>query len=370
MSDDASDETLQRLICAGRVPVTEAILSSPAPASACRPWDRVRGMLLGLAIGDALGNTSEGLLPSQRRERHGEIRDYLPNHHAGGRLVGLPSDDTQLAFWTLEQLIEDGELVPGNLARRFCSGRIFGLGSTVRAFLERFNEQGLPWDEAGVASAVNGALMRIAPILIPHLRQPGRRLWSDTVLATIITHTDAAAIAASVGFVALLWDALAMTRPPEPRWWLNGFLQIAEPLEPAGSTYRTRGGRYAGHDGRFVDFVSDRVSDAWKRGLDTLTACNEWYSGAYLLETMPSVLYILMRHGHDPEEAMVRAVNDTRDNDTVAAIVGAAVGALHGTQALPERWRHGLLGRIRENDDGRAGALIQLAKRFDPAQAS
>jgi ADP-ribosylglycohydrolase len=43
---------------------------------------------------------------------------------------------------------------------------------------------------------------------------------------------------------------------------------------------------------------------------------------------VPTVIYILMRHGHDPEEAIVRAVNDTKDNDTVAAIVGAAVGAL------------------------------------------
>ena len=37
------------------------------------------------------------------------------------------------------------------------------------------------------------------------------------------------------------------------------------------------------------------------------------------------------------EEAIVRAVNDTRDNDTIAAIVGAAVGALHGKSALPDR---------------------------------
>jgi ADP-ribosylglycohydrolase len=59
---------------------------------------RIRGMLLGLAIGDALGNTSEGMLPDERKTRCGEIRDYLPNRHADGRRVGLPSDDTQLAF--------------------------------------------------------------------------------------------------------------------------------------------------------------------------------------------------------------------------------------------------------------------------------
>ena len=54
-----------------------------------------------------------------------------------------------------------------------------------------------------------------------------------------------------------------------------------------------------------------------------------------VMETIPSVLYILARHGNDPEEAIVRAVNDTRDNDTVAAIVGAAVGAPRCAPAAP-----------------------------------
>ncbi|MGB5179646.1 MAG: ADP-ribosylglycohydrolase family protein, partial [Gammaproteobacteria bacterium] len=69
-----------------------------------------RGMMLGLAIGDSLGNTSEGMSPSARRAAHGEIRDYLPNWNIQVQGMeqqrrGLPSDDTQLAFWTLELLI-------------------------------------------------------------------------------------------------------------------------------------------------------------------------------------------------------------------------------------------------------------------------
>ena len=62
------------------------------------------------------------------------------------------------------------------------------------------------------------------------------------------------------------------------------------------------------------------MSDALAHRRESAAACDSWYSGAYLLETVPSVLYILERHGHDPEEAIVRAVNDTKDNDTVAAI--------------------------------------------------
>jgi ADP-ribosylglycohydrolase len=81
-----------------------------------------------------------------------------------------------------------------------------------------------------------------------------------------------------------------------------------------------------------------------------------------LLETVPSVIYILMRHGHDPEEAIVRAVNDTKDNDTVAAIVGAALGALHGKDGISKRWIENLCGRTTDRDDGRVFELIEMAR--------
>jgi len=339
---------------------------APTTLPAAFDFSRVRGMLLGLAIGDALGNTSEGMNPSQRRAAHGEIRDYLPNRHlreqgAGLQPLGLPSDDTQLAFWTLEHLLEYGELVPDKLAQTFASRSIFGIGRTVTGFLGNY-QQGQPWYRCGVASAGNGALMRIAPVLVPHLRHPSPRLWEDAALCAMLTHNDAAAVSSCVAFVALLWDLLAMDRPPEhPEWWLDRYVEIAGPIE-GDTVYRPRGGRHVGYAGPVADFVDQYVRDAWRRKLDVLAAGDSWYSGAYLLETVPSVLYILMCHAHDPEEAIVRAVNDTRDNDTIAAIVGAAVGALHGEDALPARWRQGLLGRTREADDGRVFVLLDQAE--------
>ena len=84
-----------------------------------------------------------------------------------------------------------------------------------------------------------------------------------------------------------------------------------------------------------------------------------------MLETVPSVLYILARHGQDPEAAILAAVNDTKDNDTIAALVGAAVGALHGRSQLPSHWLDGLSGRLGRHDDGKVFTLTQLAvERF------
>ncbi len=111
------------------------------------------------------------------------------------------------------------------------------------------------------------------------------------------------------------------------------------------------------------EFTAEVVAGALQRGGPGVAACDDWYSGAFLLETIPSVLCVLQRHGNDPEEAIVRAVNDTRDNDTTGAIIGAAVGALHGLAQVPARWREGLLGRTRANDDGRTGVILEQARR-------
>jgi hypothetical protein len=40
----------------------------------------------------------------------------ITNRRAGERRVGLPSDDTQMACWTLERLVEDGQYIPGQAA--------------------------------------------------------------------------------------------------------------------------------------------------------------------------------------------------------------------------------------------------------------
>jgi len=352
-----------RVISEGYLPARLALLQGPhEPIMGPAPPDRIRGMLLGLAIGDALGNTSESLTATERAEVHGEIRDYLPNRHASGHRAGLPSDDSQLAFWTLESLLEYGGLDPDDLSARFASREIFGIGQSVRKFLSN-REQGVaPWYHCGAESAGNGALMRIAPLVLLQPAGTNAALWLDTALASIVTHRDASSVASCVAFVDLLARLLRLSAPPKPEWIITSFVATVRQV-CTDQPYRARGGRYADWDGTFPDYLELVLGDARRHGWTTREACDAWYSGAYLLETVPSVLWILANHAHDPEEAIVRAVNDTTDNDTVAAIVGAAVGALHGRTALPGRWQMGLLGRTTTNDDGMVFRLIESAVR-------
>ena len=293
------------LIDRGHIAVTRAgLLSLDVPGGRPASFDRVEGMLLGLAIGDALGNTTESQSPDERRAAHGEVRDYLPNRYAEHRPVGVPSDDTQMAFWILEHVLEHGQILPDRLAEVFARRHIFGIGQTVRAFRAAFTA-GQPWYRAAQRSAGNGALMRIPPVLVPHLDRASRDLWADAILAGAVTHNDPSSIAACVAFVGLLWEVLSLDGPPQPEWWLDRYCERAnrlegevtlEPRRPA-STYR----------GPIWRFVDTEVRVAVRRDIATVDACNGWYSGAFLLETVPCVLYILARHAEDPEEAIVRA---------------------------------------------------------------
>ena len=355
---------LDELLARGAIALRDDEVLRRTPPAAPRPiaFDRVEGMMLGLAIGDALGRPTEGRVPAKRRALHGEVRDYVIGRRAK-RAIGMPSDDTQLAFWTLEQLIADRGYVPHNVAKRLCEGQVFGMGQTVSKFRRNFKKAKLPWWQAGPPSAGNGALMRIAPILIPHVHvhAPSSALWAEAALCAMTTHDDSASNAACVAMVAMLWDLLSMDAAPEPHWWLERYLEVASALE-TDAVYSPRGGKYVGYSGTLSRFVEQRVGKALKRGGSTVELCDSWHSGAYLLETMPCVILILARYGHDPEEALVRAVNDTKDNDTVGAIVGAAVGALHGKVGLPARWIEGLTGRTGDSDDGRVFELLDEAR--------
>jgi ADP-ribosylglycohydrolase len=350
-----------RVIAEGFLPAKSALLQGPhEPVAGPLADDRIRGMLLGLAIGDALGNTSEGLTVAEREAEFGEIRDYCPNWRADGRRVGLPSDDSQLAFWTLESLLECGGLDPEDLSARFASRRIFGIGQSVRQFL-RNREQGVtPWYRCGAESAGNVALMRIAPVVLLHPQGTSAALWLDTALASIVTHRDACSVASCVAYVELLSGLLRSPAPPEPDWYIATFLQTVRRV-CTEQAYRPRSGQFTDREGPFPDYLEYVLDAAARHGWSTREACDAWHSGAYLLETVPSVLWILANHAHDPEEAIVRAVNDTRDNDTTAAIVGSAVGALHGADALPARWKAGLLGRTQAADDGQVFRLVEAA---------
>ena len=361
---------LGRLFASGGIDLRRGELfdQSPAPLPTTFDWDRVDGMLLGLAIGDALGNTTESLLPERRREllrRDPRLRAA----QAAARTLATPTDDTQLAFWTLDQLLVDDGLVP----EHGCQALRLGAHLRHRAApssqaMSDLRSGDRPWYECGAPSAGNGALMRIAPMLVPFVRSPSTDLWADTALSAIVTHNDAASTSACLAFVAMLWQLLGMDDAA-------GAVVVAAPLRRARrATSKARPG-YAPRGGAFVGvrraaLAVRRRAAGRRRGRGPQRRARPASSGApapTCSRRCPACSTSSRGTPRDPEEALVRAVNDTKDNDTIAAIVGAAVG-----RAARRRGTAGALGRAAPAaarapyDDGEVQRIMARARtRWD-----
>src|SRR5271170_4747499 len=84
--------------------------------------DRVRGCMLGMAVGDALGGPLEGLSAQQIRTHYGRVRNYVDGVQAWKRkphrwrLPGLYTDDTQQALALSDVLLDFGRVDPERLA--------------------------------------------------------------------------------------------------------------------------------------------------------------------------------------------------------------------------------------------------------------
>ena len=82
------------------------------------------------------------------------------------------------------------------------------------------------------------------------------------------------------------------------------------------------------------------------------------------VEAVPCVLWIVCTSYRDPEECLIRAVNMGGDTDTIAAMIGDIVGALHGQQWIPVRWSDHIEPNSQENLGRGKAFAIELAKKL------
>lgn len=306
--------------------------------------DNIRGMLYGIAIGDALGRESESMSSYQRMMLHGHITGYPQGQ--SGLSEGLYTDDTQMSFWLLDHMLTHNTLDPRLLASTFGTASIEHSGRSVRSFQAAYLQNKM-WHECGVRSAGNGAIMRIAPVILPYLQYPGDNLWYDTLLCGMITHNDPASHGACQAMMAWLWGMFQHETMPRAQWWVDTYIQHARSWERT-PTYTTA----ANTDPEMLWASTVRkVVKAYARNLSVEEACNEWRSGPYLLETMPSLLYILMKHAHQPRVAVLQATQYTWDNDTIASLVASLMGAHYGEQIWRGPWVDNLRGCVDSMQD-------------------
>ncbi|QWC18050.1 ADP-ribosylglycohydrolase family protein [Halorubrum sp. 2020YC2] len=278
--------------------------------------DRARGVLLGLACGDALGRPVEFKSASAISTEHGRL-DEMVGEGTWNQPAGMITDDTEQALCIVRSLAEQHEFDPADIAERFVAwydSNPFDIGRMTMKSLSRL-KHGDEWDEAGQhvwesspegQNAGNGSVMRCAPLAIPYA-DDWERLGKVSRQSSQITHADPRC---TYGCAVLN-------------------LTVAGLLDNA--------------DTPLQDALDDVGSDAPS---ELVTALQPLARGDSpdTLETSGYVVHSLQTALHDglfaesAEEAIVTAVNRGGDTDTIGAIAGAVAGARFGESQLPERW--------------------------------
>ncbi|KLR62710.1 ADP-ribosylglycohydrolase [Actinobacteria bacterium IMCC26207] len=304
-----------------------------------RRIDSARGAMLGTAIGDALGRPAEGRHPAGLRGQEEAFRDFQPwgGYYSGPK--GTITDDTQMTMCVAQSLLATrGRIVPEDLARRFVNwlpnGR--GTGHTCVTAVNHL-QMGENWWTAGVASAGNGAAMRVAPIGIA-LGADTTPLCHDAALSALITHADPMAVASSVGHAWLIAHlAGANATSLDPTALMNELAAAIEVIDDPGAPEREWNQRTG--KTRAVITLANRVREIPALlGKPIGEAFDYLYNGAFVLETLPAALWCFFAYQDDPEEGVINAVLRGHDADTVASMAAAYFGALHGVAAFPDRW--------------------------------
>ena len=133
----------------------------------------VRGMLLGLATGDALGVPVE--FESRRTLELNPVTGMLGDG-SWGQPAGTWSDDTSLTIAAMESIARRGKIDYKDVAENFlrwyergdftAAGERFDIGNTTRSAIVRFSRRILPPTKCGATEETsngNGSLMRILP---------------------------------------------------------------------------------------------------------------------------------------------------------------------------------------------------------------
>lgn len=270
--------------------------------------DQIAGVLLGAALGDALGLACEGMTAAAIERRFGRVSRF----HLLGR-TGYVSDDTEQAA-LLARAVITGRDDDAFILRRFRRSLLgwfwrlpFGIGmSTLRACLRMSIGRRRP----GVHSAGNGAAMR-APILGALIADPARRVSLGRAIAQL-THTD------PMGVDGALYTAevtAALIDGADPLAAVHQGLTVVE-SEPVREA------------------VLDAIQLAESEAAMSIAADQLGNTG-FVLHTVGLATFGLLVARDDVLSALSTVVHAGGDTDTIAAIVGAWLGAMVGADGLP-----------------------------------
>ena len=289
--------------------------------------ERMCGVLLGAAVGDAVGLPAEGL--SRRR-----IARLFPGrwHH---RLIagrGLLSDDTEHTVMVAQALLAHPESVErfrqrlGWSLRGWLLSLPAGMGlATARAIIRLW--LGFSPQRSGVWSAGNGAAMRVAPIGA-FFADDERKMASYVHAASVITHCDPRAESGAQAVAKVVaWCFQTGASERIDRVKLFELLQSCADESEWNDLLNKMAVAIA--EDNSVEQFSDELGQ------------HKGISG-FVYRSVPLALYAWYHHFGDVEATLSAVYRCGGDTDTVGAIAGAMAGAVAGETGIPADWIEGI----------------------------
>ena len=290
--------------------------------SESKVFDRARAAYLGLAVGDALGATTEFMTPAEIVATYKVHRKMI----GGGWLYlkpGQVTDDTEMSLALGRALVAAGQWDLNGIADRFLAwmkSKPVDIGSTCRRGIRDYMLKGQLETPPNEWDAGNGAAMRMAPVALFTLGDE-TDLARCAVAQAHLTHNHPLSDAACFAVGNMVQRAV-----------LGG----------------TRFDLHAVTRDLISEFGSFRYNHY--RG----------NSGPYVVDTLQTVFHYLFSTG-DFEACLLGVVNQGGDADTTGAIAGMIAGALYGLEAIPSRWLKKLDNRVRQEVDDQAVRLVGLS---------
>ncbi|MGW2354539.1 ADP-ribosylglycohydrolase family protein [Actinacidiphila glaucinigra] len=312
---------------------------TPGPRLDAQTIDRAAGVLLGAAVGDALGVPYEFKATLREDQRPGMIGGGLGPYEPGEY-----SDDTQMQV-CVAQVAATGADLRGPEAldaiaagfQRWLSEGASDVGNQTRTVLgaagrlpgspaEALREAARRYAAGHRLTAGNGSLMRTGIVALAHLGDPAAMAEAATAVSAL-THPDPDCADACVlwcsgirtavlhGTFDGVRDGLTLLPPERRQTW-------ADRLDEAQA--------HPPHHFANNGWVVHALQAAWSAITRTTVP-----------ELNPAQGHFPAQHLRHALEAAVRAGTDT---DTVAAITGALLGARWGCSAIPLDWQQAVHG--------------------------
>lgn len=288
--------------------------------------DKIKSVLFGVAVGDALGVPFE--FKSRAVIRMNPATDFV-GYGAYNLPPGTWSDDSSLTFCLAEALTIGFDLnaIGQNFVKWYFDnywtprGDVFDIGIATRQAINRLAKGERP-DLAGstdVSSNGNGSLMRVLPLVFYLLDKPINERFEITRQVSSITHGHIRSIIAC--FYYLEFARLIIKKG-------NNKFDIYKYLQTEITHYL----KSVSIDLREIEVFDSLLNqNIYEQGEDSISG------SGYVLHTLEASVWCLLTTDNY-KDAVLKAINLGEDTDTTGAVTGGLAGLLYGFDNIPQNW--------------------------------